>query len=153
MLIGGSPASAAGGIKTVTFGVIVISVISVLKGRNKLESFNRTLPLDILQKSLAVVGTMIFVVFVSTVLLYFTEQNSQFPHTFLDLLFETCSAAGTVGVTTGITPFLSSAGKIILILCMYLGRLGPITVVVALNVKLNSASDGINYIHERVIIG
>ena len=154
MLIGGSPASAAGGIKTVTFGVIVISVISVLKGRNKLVAFHRTLPLDLLQKSLAVVGTMLFVVFTSTVLLYFTEQGSQFPHTFMDLLFETCSAAGTVGVTTGITPFLSSAGKAIIILCMFLGRLGPITVVVALNVKLHDTSDdGIGYINERVIIG
>ncbi|MDL2287933.1 Trk family potassium uptake protein [Oscillospiraceae bacterium OttesenSCG-928-F05] len=153
MLIGGSSASAAGGMKTVTLGVIVISMISVLKGRNRLEAFGRTLPLDLLQKALTVAGTMLAVVFASTLLLHFTERGGPFPHTFLDLLFESCSAAGTVGVTTGLTPYLSAAGKIVLTICMYLGRLSPVTVVVALNTKLHAGNDGTGYPHERVIIG
>ncbi len=153
MLIGGSPAGTAGGIKTVTVGVIIVSMISVIRGRNKVEAFGRSLPLDLLQKALSVVSIMLSVVFLSTVLLHFTELNNPYPHTFLDLLFETCSAAGTVGVTTGITPHLSDAGKIVLIICMYIGRLSPITVVVALNKKLRAGDDSIGLPSERVIIG
>lgn len=153
MLIGGSPAGTAGGIKTVTVGVIIVSMISVIRGRNKVEAFGRSLPLDLLQKALSVVSIMLSVVFLSTVLLHFTELNNPYPHTFLDLLFETCSAAGTVGVTTGITPHLSDAGKIVLIICMYIGRLSPITVVVALNKKLRGGDDSIGLPSERVIIG
>ncbi len=153
MIIGGSSASAAGGMKTVTIGIIVFSMLSVLRGRNKLEAFGRTLPLDLLQKALTVVTTMLIVVFVSTLILCFTEQGSQFPHTFLDLLFESCSAAGTVGVTTGITPYLSPAGKIVITVCMYLGRLSPVTVVIALNTRLQAGADGVAFPKERVIIG
>ncbi len=153
MIIGGSSASAAGGMKTVTIGVIVFSMLSVLRGRNKLEAFGRTLPLDLLQKALTVVTTMLIVVFVSTLILCITEQGSPFPHTFLDLLFESCSAAGTVGVSTGITPHLSSAGKIVITICMYLGRLSPVTVVLALNTRLQAGADGVAFPKERVIIG
>ena len=153
MLVGGSSASTAGGMKTVTIGVILFSMLSVLRGRNKLEAFGRTLPLYLLQKALTVAGTMLAVVFVSTFVLYFTEQANSYPHTLLDLLFESCSAAGTVGVSTGITPHLSPTGKAVIIICMYLGRLSPVTVVVALNAKLHRHADGIGYPSERVIIG
>lgn len=153
MLIGGSPGSTAGGIKTVTLGVILISVVSVLRGRGKLEAFGRSLPLDLLQKALTVVGTMFMVVVLSVVLLHFTESTNPYPHTLLDLAFEVCSAAGTVGVTTGITPHLSEAGKVVITVCMFLGRLSPVTVVVALNRKLHGGADGLALPHERVIIG
>ncbi|MCI8611355.1 MAG: Trk family potassium uptake protein [Clostridiales bacterium] len=153
MLIGGSPSGTAGGIKTVTLGIIAISMVSVIRGRNKLEAFGRSLPLDLLQKALSVASIMIIVVFVSATLLHFTELDNPYPHTFLDLFFETCSAAGTVGVTTGITPHLSDAGKIVLIFCMYIGRLSPITVVVALNKKLRAGDDSIGLPEERVTIG
>jgi trk system potassium uptake protein TrkH len=153
MLIGGSSASAAGGMKTVTLGIIIFSMLSVLKGRNKVEAFGRTLPLELLQKALTVASTMLIVVFVSALLLHFTEQTNPYPHTFLDLLFESCSATGTVGVSVGITPHLSPAGKIIIIVCMYVGRLSPVTIVVALNTKLHTCANGIAFPQERVIIG
>jgi trk system potassium uptake protein TrkH len=79
MLVGGSSASAAGGIKTVTAGVIVFSMLSLLKGRNRVEAFGRTLPLDLLQKALTVTCAMLAVVLSSTVVLHFTEQGSSFP--------------------------------------------------------------------------
>lgn len=153
MMIGGSSASTAGGIKTVTFGVIIAAMISALKGRQHIVAFQRTLPLRLLQKALTVAGTMLVVVLTSTVLLHFTEQANAFPHSFLDLFFEVSSAAGTVGISTGLTPYLSSPGKLVLIACMFLGRLGPVTVVIALNSKLNQMVGGPEYIHERVIIG
>lgn len=153
MLIGGSSASTAGGMKTVTIGIIIFTMLSVLRGKNKLEAFGRSLPLDLLQKALTVVGAMLVVVFASTLLLHFTEQGSAYPHTFMDLLFESASATGTVGVSTGLTPHLSSAGKVVIIICMYLGRLSPVTVVVALNARLHMHADNITYPAERVIIG
>lgn len=153
MLIGGSSASTAGGMKTVTIGIIIFTMLSVLRGKNKLEAFGRSLPLDLLQKALTVVGAMLVVVFASTLLLHFTEQGSAYPHTFMDLLFESASATGTVGVSTGLTPYLSSAGKVVIIICMYLGRLSPVTVVVALNARLHMHADNITYPAERVIIG
>ncbi|WMJ76069.1 MULTISPECIES: TrkH family potassium uptake protein [unclassified Sedimentibacter] len=153
MLIGGSSASTAGGMKTVTIGIIIISMVSVLKGRNKIEVYGRTLPFDLLQKALTVATTMLIVVLVSTILLYFAESSNSFQHSFLDLLFEVCSATGTVGLTTGVTSNISTVGKGVLILCMYLGRLSPVTVVVALNVKLHEGANGINFPEERIIIG
>ena len=153
MIIGGSSAGTAGGVKTITVGVLFFSMVSLLKGRANLEAFGRSLPLDLLQKSLTVVSTMCVVVFTTVILLCLSEQTNPFQHTFLDLLFETCSAAGTVGMNIGITPHLSPAGKIILIVCMYLGRLSPAAVVIALNARLHNNAGGISYPEERVIIG
>lgn len=153
MMIGGSPAGTAGGMKTVSFGVIVISMISVLKGRSRIEAFGRTLPLDMLQKALTVACTMLIAVVGSTLFLCFSEQGITFEHSFLDLLFESASAAGTVGISTGLTPFLSTAGRCVIIVCMFLGRLSPVTVVVALSAKLHATNNSAKYLEERVIIG
>lgn len=153
MLVGGSSASTAGGMKTVTIGIIVAAMLSALKGKNRIEAFGRTLPLDLLQKALTVLCTMIFVVFISTTILYFTELDNSFSHSFIDLLFESCSAAGTVGVTAGITPFLSVPGKMVIILCMFMGRLSPVTVVVALSMKYHRTLGNVKFPEERVIVG
>ncbi len=153
MFIGGSPSGTAGGIKTVTMGIIFVAMYSVFQGRRRVEAFGRTLPLDLLQKALAVVTTMLIVVVGSTFVLFYTEQASAFPHSLLDLLFESVSAAGTVGLTTGITPYLSAAGKVVLSICMFLGRLGPVTVVVSLNMRMRKGMADIEYPSERAIIG
>ncbi len=84
-----------------------------------------------------------------SITLTFTEPQAE----FVDLLFEVCSAAGTVGVSAGVTPTLSNAGKIIIILCMFAGRLSLVTMVVALNAKLRTTVGGIRHPDERVIIG
>ncbi len=153
MCVGGSPAGTAGGMKTVTVGVVAISMLSALRGKSHIEAFGRTLPLELLQKALSVATAFLLVVVLSTFLLCFTESASPFPHTAMDLLFESASAAGTVGLTTGITPYLSSAGKIIITICMFLGRLSPVTVAVALSMRMNSGSNNVGYPSERVIIG
>lgn len=153
MFIGGSPAGTAGGMKTVTFGVILISMFSALRGKSRMEAFGRTLPLELLQKALTVTLTLMAVVFCATLALHFSEMGSPYPHTTLDLFFESVSAAGTVGVSTGITPHLSAIGKGVIILCMFLGRLSPVTVVVALNMKMRATDDNIGYPDEKVIIG
>lgn len=153
MFIGGSPVSTAGGVKTVTLGILLIAVVSSLRGKNNLEGFGRTLPLDLLQKALTVIILLLVVVLTGTFAIYLIEVGNSYQHTLLDLLFEVTSAAGTVGSSTGITPHLSSASKIILSVCMFLGRTGPITVVLALNKQSRKKPDNIAYPHERVIIG
>jgi trk system potassium uptake protein TrkH len=153
MLIGGSPASAAGGMKTVTVGVIVVSMISALRGRNGVEAFGRSLSLDLLQKALAVACAMLAVTISAAIVLHFTEREALRRFSFIDLMFEICSAVGTVGVTTGLTPFLSEPGKLVVTFVMFLGRVSPMTIAVALNMKLETATDNTKYPEERVIIG
>lgn len=153
MFIGGSPAGTAGGIKTVTLGVILISMYSALQGKNRMEAFGRTLPLELLQKALMVTCTLLAVVFISVFILHFSEQDNAFQHNIIDLIFEAASAAGTVGNTTGITSHLSDVGKVVITLCMFFGRLSPVTVVVALNMRMKANDDNIAYPAEKVIIG
>ncbi len=153
MLIGGSPSGTAGGMKTVTIGVILCSLVSLLRSRKQIEAFGRSIPLDLLQKALAVVVSLVLMVIFATFILYYTEMNSVFPHTMMDLLFETSSAAATVGLTTGITPHLSSAGKVVVALCMFVGRIGPITALITLNIRQRHAYDAYEYPNERVVMG
>ena len=153
MLIGGSPVSTAGGIKTVTIGVIFFTMLSVIRGRNRIEAFGRTIPFEIIQKALMVVSAFILLVLVATTILHFTEANNPISNNFIDLFYEVCSATGTVGLTTGLTPALSPIGKIVIILCMYFGRLSPITIAVALSMKLHGNIDGTSLPEEKVIIG
>ena len=153
MLIGGSPVSTAGGIKTVTIGVIFFTMLSVIRGRNRIEAFGRTIPFEIMQKALMVVSAFILLVLVATTILHFTEANNPISNNFIDLFYEVCSATGTVGLTTGLTPALSPIGKIVIILCMYFGRLSPITIAVALSMKLHGNIDGTSLPEEKVIIG
>jgi trk system potassium uptake protein TrkH len=96
---------------------------------------------------------MLFMVFASSFVLYFTEGGGEFPHSYMDILFECFSASGTVGISTGLTPHLSSIGKVVRIVCMCLGRISPVTLVVALSMKMNMNSYAIKYPAERVIIG
>ncbi len=153
MFIGGSPGGTAGGVKTVTIGIILISVISVVKGKSTLETHNRSLPTYLLQKSLAVVIMNLTAVIFATMILSITEANMPIKTEFMDFLFEATSAVGTVGLTLGITPYLSFIGKIVICICMFLGRLGPITVAVALTIKQLTADKGIQYPEEKVIVG
>jgi trk system potassium uptake protein TrkH len=153
MMIGGSPGGTAGGIKTVTIAIVFCSVWSVIKDYNKINVFGRTLSIHTLLKSLTIILLMLLLWGGSTILLSITEQNSVYPHTFIDLLYETSSALGTVGLTTGITPFLSNAGKILLMLCMFIGRIGPITLVVSLANRSNHNNTIIQYPTEDVMIG
>ncbi len=153
MFIGGSPAGTAGGSKTVTLGVVIIAMISVLRGKNCIVAFGRTLPNEMLQKALTVICTMLIVVFTAVFLLHFTEQNNPYYRSILDLVFEASSAAGTVGVTTGITPHLSPLGKVIITFCMFVGRLSPAAAAVALNMKMRTTVNNLMYPEEPIIIG
>ncbi len=153
MMIGGSPASAAGGFKTVSLGIVLFTVISAARGRRNVEAFHRTIPQDQLQKVLTVISTFLGLVLIATIILSISERRVEFPHSFLDLFFEAASAAGTVGVSTGITPHLTVIGRLVIIFSMYMGRLGPIAVVIGLNIRMHTTNNELTYPEERVTIG
>ncbi len=151
MFIGGSPAGTAGGIKTVTVGVLALCVYSTVKGYDSIVAFKRRIPFDVVSRALTIIMIGFFAVVVGVGMLSFTED-----FTFMEILFEVISAFATVGTTLGITPMLSTVGKVIIIILMFIGRLGPITITVALMVKKGD-NDGqknkIQYPEEKVMVG
>ena len=130
MFIGGSPVGTAGGIKTVTIAVVVAAAIAAIKNQKDVTMFNRTLSKEAISKAVAVICTSFFIMFMSTLLLSAVTDAS-----FLDILYETVSATATVGLTRNLTGSLNTIGKIIIIATMYFGRVGPISLAIALNLK------------------
>ena len=130
MFIGGSPVGTAGGVKTVTVLVLAAYALSTIRGKQEVGLFNRRISNDALRKSVAVVGMSFLIAAVSTLLLATVT-----PHRDLaDILYETVSATATVGLSRSLTPHLTTAGKIIIAVTMYLGRIGPISLAVAFGV-------------------
>ncbi len=130
MFIGGSPVGTAGGIKTVTIAVLLITASSMIKNKNEITIFNRAISQKAVKKAVAVFSMSFTIMFVSTVLLSIATDAS-----VIDILYETVSATATVGLTRNITATLNVWGKIIIIVTMYLGRVGPISLALALNMK------------------
>lgn len=133
MFIGGSPVGTAGGIKTVTAMVLILTALSTVKNKNEITVFNRSISHKSIKKAVAVFCMSFIIMLVSTVLL---SAVSDAPA--LDVLYETVSATATVGLTRNLTPTLNMWGKIIIIITMYLGRIGPISLAVAFSVKKES---------------
>jgi potassium uptake TrkH family protein len=133
MFIGASPASAGGGIKTTTFATIVASAYATIRGKKNVEMLRHTVSFELIDKSYSIALFSVSLIFISTFFLSITDGN----HAFLNLIFEEVSAFGTVGLSTGITPFLSGTGKLILITTMYVGRIGTLTLALALLRKVS----------------
>ncbi len=128
MFIGGAAGSVAGGIKVATFAVLMAAVISSLRGRARAEAFGREIHQSQLHRALtvAVLG-LAFIVIAATVL---TTLNPEIP--FLDIIFDTVSAFGTTGASTGVIPDTGLASKILFMVLMFVGRLGPVALALAL---------------------
>lgn len=146
MFIGGSPAGTAGGVKTVTVMLLMASVISNIKGKREVVVRGRKVTDTIIRRCVAIIIFSFSVLIVLTVLLM-----ACMPYDFLDTLYEMTSAIATVGLSRGMTGELNNAGKLIIILAMYLGRIGPITLALAFNT--NNATDLVSYAEGKVIIG
>jgi trk system potassium uptake protein TrkH len=127
MFIGAGSGSTAGGIKLGTIAVIVAAAFSAIRSREHPEAANRELARSDVDRAIAVVLLAATLVFVVALVLARLEEA-----TFLPVLFETTSAFGTVGLTTGITPNLSDASLLVITLTMFVGRLGPLTLILAL---------------------
>jgi trk system potassium uptake protein TrkH len=149
MIIGGSPGSTAGGIKTATFAVLLMTVIAALRKRAEVEMFSRSVRLAIVGRAITITVLYVAALFAATLLLTVTENDNGF--TFGSIAFEAASALGTVGLTTGITPALTAAGKFVIIAAMLVGRLGPLTLVAAMTFNLKPVK--YSYPEEPVMVG
>lgn len=128
MFIGGSPVGTAGGIKTVTFAVLAVSALATIRNRQEVSLFHRNISRQTVNKAVAVTMMSFAIMFTSTILLCAVTDAD-----VLDVFYETVSATATVGLSRDLTPYLNGAGKAIIIGTMYLGRVGPISLALALN--------------------
>jgi potassium uptake TrkH family protein len=134
MFIGGASGSTAGGIKTSTFYLILMSVIAISRGYSRIHVGKRYIPTDILFKALSIFFYGVAINALVVFLLSITEKDTD----MMALIFEQVSAFGTVGLSTGITGTLSSAGKVLIIISMFLGRVGTLTFAVAMSTRIDT---------------
>jgi len=149
MFIGGSPASTAGGIKTVTFGIVLFTIISQIRGKYDTEVFHRRIPRDNINRALTIMFIALILIITITMILSIIETGN----TFMETIFETTSAFGTVGLSLGITPSLSTVGKVMISVLMFMGRVGPFTVALALAKSTHKNQGKVRYPEDKVIIG
>ena len=148
MFIGGSPMGTAGGMKTTTIAVILLTVAAFCRGRDNTELYNRRLRASDVRTAMVVLALGFSIVFVGIVSLSAVTGAGT-----MDVLFEVISAVGTVGLSRGLTPTLGIAGKLIIIAIMYCGRIGPVTLAMAVTVRANAAKNQIRFPEEKVMIG
>jgi len=150
MIVGGSPASTAGGMKTATLAVLALTAWSMVRRRNEVEAFRRSIGAELLRKTVTLAGLYVALVVLVTLLLLCVNLSSD---DFLRVFFESCSACGTVGLSTGVTPTGNDmlAAKLILTGAMFAGRLGPLTLLVALTSTIRPAR--YSYPSEHIVIG
>jgi trk system potassium uptake protein TrkH len=148
MIIGGSPAGTAGGMKTATAALLLATIYSVMRRREEVEIFRRSIAADIVRRSVTVAALYLALVGVITLLLCVAMRTG---YAFIDLFFEACSACGTVGLSTGVTPGLNVFGKMVIVAGMFVGRVGPLTLLLALGGRVRPAEYA--YPRENVVIG
>lgn len=129
MFIGASPGSTGGGVKTVCISLLLLSVVSLLRGKDRLEIGHRWIPPYQIQRAFLIVTLGMVIVMVSTFLLVLFENR---PEKLIDHLFEATSAFATVGLSTGITSELTTASRLVIVITMFIGRVGPLTLLLAL---------------------
>jgi trk system potassium uptake protein TrkH len=147
MFIGASPGSTGGGVKTSTMGVIFAFLKSRIAARESVSIFRRTLPIPLVTRAFLVISLSLSVIFLSSFLLLLSEPGVG----LRQVLFEVFSAFSTVGLSLGLTPKLSALGKIVVILTMYIGRIGPLTLLYAFSRP--RAIGRFEYVEESVMIG
>ncbi|MDI9569243.1 MAG: TrkH family potassium uptake protein [Pseudomonadota bacterium] len=153
MFIGASPGSTGGGIKTTSFALLIFMIWNRIKGQEEVNMFNRTIPKEILSRAISIVFASAFsVCIVTSILLLFAdaaEAPLQSRHLFVEYLFETVSAFGTVGLSMGITANLNVIQKLAIIMIMFAGRVGPLTLAFA----WSTPRKGLTYAEEQVMVG
>jgi trk system potassium uptake protein TrkH len=154
MFVGASPGSTGGGIKTCTLAVLLATSRAIVRGKKEVTLFRRTVSYKVVQEAICVAIFALVVIAVVCTCLLVTERNlSYLPEKglLLKLLFEVFSAFGTVGLSMGITPSLSVLGKLLIVMTMFIGRLGPLTL--ALIISRKEAEAVLHYPDEDMMIG
>ncbi|MBQ2916697.1 MAG: hypothetical protein IJE59_00720 [Clostridia bacterium] len=165
MFVGGSPASTAGGIKTTTLAILILCVINFILGKNEINVFKKNISFDVLRRAIVIFAISIFIVIIGMLGLLVSEislqeeiyssEIAQFrTFSFMDIFFEVISAFGTVGLSLNVTAYLSSLGKFIVACLMIIGRLGPITISIALfKNRKEKNENSVAYPKGNVIVG
>lgn len=146
MFIGGSPAGTAGGVKTITITLLMASVISNIRGKKKAAIMGREITDTVIRRCVAIIVFSFSVLGLLTVALLATRS-----YDFFDTAYEMTSAIATVGLSRGMTGLLNVPGKLIVVLAMYLGRIGPITLALAFN--SNKSAPSVSYAEGKILIG
>lgn len=149
MFIGGSPASTAGGIKTVTIAVLFLTCWSILKGHSDTECFKRKVAAATVRMAMAVYTMGMVMVLAGTTILSLLEPELS----LIDVLYEVISATATVGLSADVTPGLSTASRYVIIFLMYVGRIGPVTLPMLMAAKLGKKNDKRTLPEEHIVVG
>ena len=150
MFIGASPGSTGGGVKTTTVAVLIIWMRSALRNRDEPEAFRRRISTVTAQRAVCIMGFGIALVVLCVFALSVTESASA-EIEFDDVCFEVTSAFGTVGLSTGITPKLSTSGRLLITLLMFVGRIGPLTLALAIAGSVRRVA--YRYAEETLLVG
>lgn len=148
MFIGGSPAGTAGGVKTTTIAMIIMTVIMVVKGRQDTEIFKRRIPADNVRTGLAVIGISAMILITGILVLCQIENAS-----VADVAYEATSALATVGLSRNFTAGMQEASKLVITAMMFVGRIGPITMALAFRAKRKASSDLRELAERRILVG
>jgi trk system potassium uptake protein TrkH len=147
MFIGASPGSTGGGVKTTTFGALLAVLYTTVTGKEDVELYKRRIAKDIIHSAVSIILIALLLVVAVTMMLSITEEAR-----FIELFFEAVSAFGTVGLSTGVTVDLSVIGRVLIIFTMFAGRVGPLTIAVAIGEKRKKRAN-IRYPEEKIIVG
>lgn len=148
MFIGASPGSTGGGIKTSTAFLLFMTVVAVVQGKEDTEIYQKRINKSYVYRALAVALISFTIVTFVTMVLSIVQHGD-----FIEYLYEATSAFATVGLTLGLTTRLTLIGKIIIILTMYIGRVGPLTITMAIAHKQQTATNLIRYPEDKILIG
>ena len=148
MVIGGAPGGTAGGVKTTTIAVLALLVLNQLKNRDEVVAFKRSITQSVVIRSAMILFINLFSLVIGLFILTLSEKA-----TFLHLFFESVSAMATVGLSANVTPTLTVVGKVVIILLMYIGRIGVITLIISIIRGKGSAQKTLSYPSGHVIVG
>jgi trk system potassium uptake protein TrkH len=153
MFIGASPSGTGGGIKTTTFAILLLFAFSTITGRKEPRVFDRRLASDTIRRAVTITVLSLLLVGVAFLVMVTIEAHRGGMFTFENILFEVLSAFGTVGLSSGITPTLTAASRLVLVFVMFAGRVGFMTLVVALSSRNHKEEVNIRYPEARFMVG
>ena len=149
MFIGGSPAGTAGGVKTTTIAMLLLTALSVLRGRKDTECFGRKLDDSIVRSGITITLVTFLFWLIGTGVITVLEPRAE----YLDIMYETTSAIGTVGLSADLTPSLSRASQVVLMILMYAGRIGPMTMALVFAGKARAGTQFRELPEKRIMLG
>jgi trk system potassium uptake protein TrkH len=155
MFIGASPGSTGGGVKTTSAALLILMIWNRLKGNEEVNIFNRTIPREIVSRTISIIFASAFSISIITSVLLIVGGGNLPPtgsrNLFVEYIFEAVSAFGTVGLSMGVTPKMNDVQKLAIILMMFVGRVGPLTL--AFSLSRSGGRKGITYAEEGVMVG